>query len=631
MSSACAQMLACQLKPAIVGRKAVWLAAVPSAASLTPKVHHWPVSAPKRWEGLAHEGTRCHAVRRSAAAGRRIRRVPEVPHRLPSSVHGPDACDPDDSTHLHDARASALVPSAGARRAVQPDARGGTRTGSTAREGRHLEQVFYVRVQLDRPARSLVSRRATERDPAAQGAAACGALPVRLALRPLCHLPDRRVRGMTMDWVCGHTWKAYVSNSAFFGSMSVGVIVFGAISDKIGRVPVMVVVYVLAGIGAVATHFAQDFLVFLATRVIEGSVLLSISTIPFVLALEYVPAQKRMLMLSAFRFVYPLLGAAMPWVAYALAHWRLLNAVIMFPCFVGTIASIFTPESTRWLLSKGKTDKAKKILLRIGRINGKRVEKSAIDTLQPSDKSESAKSSTVDIFKYPSLRKSFVITLILWVMSCLAYQAGQLYASLATDNPFVVSSTTNAVDILAIGLAVPLADKWGRRPSTASAYAFAGLCYLAVAGFYGKSAAIFAALMAGRFALTAAYNVGYLYAAEIYPTEIRSQALSVRQAFGSLGKFLSSQVVQLVRCRARRLSSRFPCPKPTRSGCRRRSGKPKRCTTCPGPAFPAVYPRSRGTTYPLYRPRPQSEKTTWRLTSTNLGPAPTVHVTLLLV
>ncbi|XP_077524636.1 solute carrier family 22 member 6-like [Amblyomma americanum] len=348
-----------------------------------------------------------------------------------------------------------------------------------------------------------------------------------------------------MDWVCGHTWKAYVSNSAFFGSMSVGVIVFGAISDKIGRVPVMVVVYVLAGIGAVATHFAQDFLVFLATRVIEGSVLLSISTIPFVLALEYVPAQKRMLMLSAFRFVYPLLGAAMPWVAYALAHWRLLNAVIMFPCFVGTIASMFTPESTRWLLSKGKTDKAKKILLRIGRINGKRVEKSAIDTLQPSDKSESAKSSTVDIFKYPSLRKSFVITLILWVMSCLAYQAGQLYASLATDNPFVVSSTTNAVDILAIGLAVPLADKWGRRPSTASAYAFAGLCYLAVAGFYGKSAAIFAALMAGRFALTAAYNVGYLYAAEIYPTEIRSQALSVRQAFGSLGKFLSSQVVQL--------------------------------------------------------------------------------------
>ncbi|XP_077564256.1 organic cation/carnitine transporter 2-like [Haemaphysalis longicornis] len=51
--------------------------------------------------------------------------------------------------------------------------------------------------------------------------------------------------------------------------------------------------------------------------------------------------------------------------------------------------------------------------------------------------------------------------------------------------------------------------------------------------------------MVGRFALTTAYNVGYLYAAEIYPTEIRSQAISMRQTFWSLGKFLSSQVVQL--------------------------------------------------------------------------------------
>lgn len=57
---------------------------------------------------------------------------------------------------------------------------------------------------------------------------------------------------------------------------------------------------------------------------------------------------------------------------------------------------------------------------------------------------------------------------------------------------------------------------------------------------------MFVFLMLGRFALTMAYNVGYLYAAEVYPTEIRAQTLSVRQAFGSLGKFLSSQIVMLV-------------------------------------------------------------------------------------
>ncbi|XP_065302224.2 beta-alanine transporter-like [Dermacentor albipictus] len=349
-----------------------------------------------------------------------------------------------------------------------------------------------------------------------------------------------------MNWVCGQTWKAYISNSIFFGAMSIGVIGIGAISDKIGRVPVMIAIYILAGVSAVTTYFTQDFYLFLVTRIVQGGVILSISIIPFVLALEYVPAQKRMLVLSAFRFAYPVLGVCMPWVAYALAHWRLLNAIVVLPCLVGPVVSIFIPESTRWLLSKGRTDRAKKILLSVARVNGKQVEGSALDSLQLPNKTDASKrSSTTDVFRYPTLRRSFLITLFLWLMSCLTYSAGQLYAATATDDPFVMTSTTNAMDILATVLALPLADRWGRRPSMVCAYGLAALCYLGVAGFYGKSAAIFAIMMVGRFALTTAYNVGYLFAAEIYPTEIRSQALSIRQAFGSLGKFLSAQVVQL--------------------------------------------------------------------------------------
>ncbi|KAH7949696.1 hypothetical protein HPB49_014122 [Dermacentor silvarum] len=92
-----------------------------------------------------------------------------------------------------------------------------------------------------------------------------------------------------MDWVCDQTWKVYVSHSVFFGSMSAGVIFFGAISDKVGRVPVMAAVYLLSGVGAVATYFSKDFYLFLLTRFIQGGVLLSICNIPFVLALVCPP------------------------------------------------------------------------------------------------------------------------------------------------------------------------------------------------------------------------------------------------------------------------------------------------------------------------------------------------------
>ncbi|KAH7944938.1 hypothetical protein HPB49_002479 [Dermacentor silvarum] len=349
----------------------------------------------------------------------------------------------------------------------------------------------------------------------------------------------------TLDWVCGQSWKAYVSHTVFFGSMAIGVVFFGAISDKVGRVPVMVAVYMLAGVGAATSYFCKDIYVFLATRVIEGGVMLSICTIPFVLALEYMPAKKRMLMAGVFGFAYPLLGATIPWVAYALAHWRLLNAVILLPCLGGTVVTLFIPESIRWLLSKGKTDKAKKVLLCVARINGKHLKVSAIDSLQPPRQGDSVPSSTAAIFKYPSLRRSFVITLFLRMIACLANQAGQLYVATASDDPFVLSSTTNAVDIVGIWVAVPLADKCGRRATVACSCALAGLCYLIAAGLNGMPAALLAALMAGRTMLTIAYDVGSVYAAEIYPTEIRTQALSTRQAIGSVGRILSSHVVQL--------------------------------------------------------------------------------------
>ncbi|XP_037521529.2 beta-alanine transporter [Rhipicephalus sanguineus] len=270
----------------------------------------------------------------------------------------------------------------------------GARAGRASHAGWKLEQVHRVRTQPDIP-RDL--------------------LPV-VPCRSGWHYDYSLVYPTIvseMDWVCDHNWKVYVSHSVFFGSMSAGVIFFGAISDRIGRVPVMATVYLITGVGALATYFSNDFYIFLVTRFIQGGALLSICNIPFVLALEYMPAKKRMFMLGAFRFVYPLVGAAMPWVAYALGHWRLLNAVIMLPCVVGVIVSPFMPESTRWLLSKGRTDKAKKVLLRISRVNGMHVQRNALDSLQAPEKGDNATASTAAIFKYPSLRRSFVITLFL--------------------------------------------------------------------------------------------------------------------------------------------------------------------------------------------------------------------------
>ncbi|OQR75949.1 solute carrier family 22 member 6-like [Tropilaelaps mercedesae] len=348
------------------------------------------------------------------------------------------------------------------------------------------------------------------------------------------------------DWVCEDTYKAYIANSVFFAAMSIGVLIIGHVGDIVGRVPVMFVTYVLAGITGIVTYFSgESFELFVVTRFIMGFVLLSISITPFVLAVEYVPKQRRMLVLSAFRFVYPVVGVIVPWIAYASGYWRTLQLLNVIPCCIAAPLSYFIPESSRWLISKGKLDQTKEILHKIARWNGHKLESNAFDALVIPSSDNKGQTSVLAIWRYPRLRRNVLLTLFIWLNSCLVYSAGQLYAAQVTPSPFLMTSATNGVDIVATAVAMPLADFWGRKSSMMLFYMFSAVAYFVIGFIPYEFTLMFVLLMLGRFALTMAYNVGYLYAAEVYPTEIRSQTLSVRQAFGSLGKFLSSQIVTL--------------------------------------------------------------------------------------
>lgn len=351
-----------------------------------------------------------------------------------------------------------------------------------------------------------------------------------------------------MNWVCDNAWKAYVSNTAFWVATAIGVLICGDVSDRIGRVPVMIGVNVMCGAAGLYTYFTAGFVHFVVSRVFVGLFVLAVSIMPFVLVVEYVAPERRMMVLSAFQFSYPLVGAAFPWMAYALADWRTLTLVCAVPPLAAPFFSWFVPESLRWLVSRGKEQRSKKILFTIAKINGKKLSEDFMQKCQfpPPNEFHKTKASPIDMLKTPNLRKNFVLSLIVWTLACLVYTAGQLYAANASHNPFVMTTAVNLVDIVATGTALPLADRWGRRPTMMTAYAAAAVAYVCSVGVPKESLALGTAVfMLARVALTMAYNVGYLYAAEVYPTAARSQALSLRQAFGSVGKFLSSQVTQL--------------------------------------------------------------------------------------
>ena len=86
--------------------------------------------------------------------------------------------------------------------------------------------------------------------------------------------------------------------------------------------------------------------------------------------LEYVAIEKRTLVGNiGLAIALTLSGVYQPWLAKYLGDWKIFNWVIFSQMITIFLIPFLLPESCRWLMSKGRTEKTVKILRRIAKIN----------------------------------------------------------------------------------------------------------------------------------------------------------------------------------------------------------------------------------------------------------------------
>merc|ERR1712018_897773 len=92
-----------------------------------------------------------------------------------------------------------------------------------------------------------------------------------------------------------------------------------------------------------------------------------------VLDLEYIPSTKRSLAPVTRALGMSLSGAIMPWLLKFLDDWKIFHQIIYaVPLFV-LITPLAMHESVRWLLIKGKVDRAFKVIRVICKVNGQTI------------------------------------------------------------------------------------------------------------------------------------------------------------------------------------------------------------------------------------------------------------------
>uniref|UniRef100_A0A4W6BYV6 Solute carrier family 22 member 15 n=1 Tax=Lates calcarifer TaxID=8187 RepID=A0A4W6BYV6_LATCA len=315
-------------------------------------------------------------------------------------------------------------------------------------------------------------------------------------------------------------YKVSLAGSLFFAGLLVGNVVFGPLSDKIGRRPVYLTGLFFEVVFGYVTALAPSYEVFAVSRLLVGLMNGGIGLVCFVLTQEYVGksywAMTGTLTSMTFAVGIALFGA----LGYFIQPWRSLATAANSSGVLFFLLSVTLPESPRWLYSQGQTERAEEVNALIQML-----------CLGRSYCMENYCSAEV-------LCVCVCVCICMCVCVCCRYACSLVYygltlgASETSGSRYVNVAMYGLVELPAYPLCIYFINKhWaGRRKSMASFLCLAGsacLCTMFIPENTGTFLSVTSLALLGKLMVSAAFNIAYVYTSELYPTVIRNAGLGV--------------------------------------------------------------------------------------------------------
>lgn len=316
-----------------------------------------------------------------------------------------------------------------------------------------------------------------------------------------------------------------------------------SMSDKYGRKPVFVVgAYMAAGalIGGALSPEVYSYMVF---RVL-GGIGYGIAIAGYTLAVEFIAPESKAFAGSFIWIVWTAMVVCFSPIAYIIlivfaSSWRVLHIVIALPILAsGTATLLWVPESPAFLIQQGKIEEAVKAVEWLVRLDGNAgnnprisLEAQEENVVQNTNDTKSSLWQTLSSLfsSKPCLgRPTWMCTLLMafaWFSVAFAYFALSLGVGSLPGNLYVNFILIIAVEAPSYVFTSPLADHIGRRACLVSTLGFGGVfCVLVgiIQSTGGADSAIITCALIGKFAVSISFAVVYVYASELFPTEIRS-------------------------------------------------------------------------------------------------------------
>jgi len=367
---------------------------------------------------------------------------------------------------------------------------------------------------------------------------------------------------LAKEWNLTPEQVGWIGSVGLIG-MALGAVLAGTIADKFGRKNVFAATVILYSVSTGLCAISWSYESLLVFRFLVGFGLGGELPVAATLMSEYAPSQLRgrfIVLLESFWGLGWLVAALISYLLIPQFGWQIAFIIGALPALYVFLIRLHMPESIRYLISKGKIDEARKIILMLEKklgVPSKPFENDFEDESTP-------------IFKlnvFTLWKKAFrVRTLMLWLawfgIVFSYYGIFMWLPSIVFTQGFEVVKTFEYVLIMTLAqlpgyfAAAWLVDIIGRRYTLSSFLLMSGVC----AYFFGNAENASNLLMWGAamsFFNLGAWGVIYTYTPELYPTAIRALGSGWAAGFGRIGGMLAPMLVGVLLVHGAQINSIF--------------------------------------------------------------------------
>ncbi|KAF2986022.1 hypothetical protein EK904_002180, partial [Melospiza melodia maxima] len=349
--------------------------------------------------------------------------------------------------------------------------------------------------------------------------------------------------------VCEDDWKAPLTTSLFFVGVLIGSFISGQLSDRFGRKNILFLTMAVQTGFSFLQIFSTSWEMFTVLFLIVGMGQISNYVVAFILGTEILGKSVRILFSTLGVCIFFAIGyMLLPLFAYFIRDWRMLLLALTVPGLFCIPLWWIIPESPRWLISQGRYKEAEAIIQKAAKMNGIPAPAVLFDTaeMQDSKPQQQQKAILLDLFRTRNIATITIMSLLLWFFTSIGYFGLSLSTPDWHGNAYVNCFLSAVIEVPAYVIAWLLLRSLPRRYSLSGTLFLGGSVVLFIQLVPAELNVLSIGLvMLGKFGITAAFSMLYVYNVELYPTLVRNMAVGATSTASRLGSIIAPYFVYL--------------------------------------------------------------------------------------